>query len=168
MQAKAKAENDSIVLYDMNDAAYFGETLHTLSFSEAVHGLGIMCDYKIIVLTISEDHINKYFQKQLADANINLRVDDAAKIVGCWLALAKQDTQEDLSHDPDPMRRAVAFCQVIEVNKGAKTHKVSSKNIANMFQAVVDGYRTALLKENPTTKRPSANWYAKQPTLTAA
>jgi predicted helicase len=149
VQAKAKAENDSIVLYDMNDAAYFGETLHTLSFSEAVHGLGILCDYKVIVLTISEDHISKNLQRLLADENNSLRVDDAAKIVGCWRALAKQDTQEDLSHDPDPMRRAVAFCQVIEVNKGAKTHKVSSKNIANMFQAVVDEYRAELLKENP-------------------
>lgn len=149
VQAKAKAENDSIVLYDMNDAAYFGETLHTLSFSEAVHGLSILCDYKVIVLTISEDHISKNLQRLLADENNSLRVDDAAKIVGCWRALAKQDTQEDLSHDPDPMRRAVAFCQVIEVNKGAKTHKVSSKNIANMFQAVVDEYRAELLKENP-------------------
>lgn len=149
VQAKAKAENDSIVLYDMNDPAYFGETLHTLSFSEAVHGLGILCDYKVIVLTISEDHISKNLQRLLADENNSLRVDDAAKIVGCWRALAKQDTQEDLSHDPDPMRRAVAFCQVIEVNKGAKTHKVSSKNIANMFQAVVDEYRAELLKENP-------------------
>jgi|JI6StandDraft_1071083.scaffolds.fasta_scaffold04374_4 predicted helicase len=149
VQAKAKAENESIVLYDMNDAAYFGETLHTLSFSEAVHGLGILCDYKVIVLTISEDHISKNLQRLLADENNSLRVDDAAKIVGCWRALAKQDTKEDLSHDPDPMRRAVAFCQVIEVSKGAKTHKVSSKNIANMFQAVVDEYRAELLKENP-------------------
>ncbi len=149
VQAKAKAETDSIVLYDMNDTAFFGETLHTLSFSEAVHGLGILCDYKVIVLTISEDHISKNLQRLLADENNSLRVDDAAKIVGCWRALAKQDTQQDLSHDPDPMRRAVAFCQVIEVNKGAKTHKVSSKNIANMFQAVVDEYRAELLKENP-------------------
>ena len=149
VQAKAKAENDSIVLYDMNDPAYFGETLHTLSFSEAVHGLGILCDYKVIVLTISEDHVSKNLQRLLADENNSLRVDDAAKIIGCWRALSKQDTQIDLSHDPDPMRRAVAFCQVIEVNKGAKTHKVSSKNIANMFQAVVDEYRAELLKENP-------------------
>jgi predicted helicase len=140
--AKVKAETDSIVLYDMNDPAYFGETLHTLSFSEAVHVLNILCDYKVIVLTISEDHISKHLQKSLADENNSLRVDDAAKIVGCWRALSKQDTQDDLSFDPDPMRRAVAFCQVIEVNKGAKTHKVSSKNIASMFQAVVDEYRT--------------------------
>lgn len=147
--AKAKAETDSIVLYDMNDPEYFGETLHTLSFSEAVHVLGILCDYKVIVLTISEDHINRNLQRLLADENNSLRVDDAAKIVGCWRALSKQDTKEDLSNDPDPMRRAVAFCQVIEASKGAKSHKVSSKNIADMFKAVVDEYRAELLKENP-------------------
>nr|WP_181375047.1 type ISP restriction/modification enzyme [Polaromonas sp. W10N]AWD72312.1 helicase [Polaromonas sp. W10N] len=147
--AKAKAENDSIILYSMDNAEFFGETLHTLSFSEAVHGLGILCDYKVIVLTISEDHINAKLQVLLKDGDNNLRVDDAAKIIGCWRALSKQDTQDDLSNDPDPMRRAVAFCQVIEVNKGAKSHKVSSKNIAQMFQAVVDEYRTELLKENP-------------------
>lgn len=147
--AKAKAETDSIVLYDMNDTANFGETLHTLSFSEAVHGLGILCDYKVIVLTISEDHISKNLQRLLADADNSLRVDDAAKIVGCWRALSKLDTQDDLSFDPEPMRRAVAFCQVIEVNKGAKTHKVSSKNIAAMFQAVVEEYQEELRKANP-------------------
>jgi predicted helicase len=147
--AKAKAETDSIVLYDMNEPAFFGETLHTLSFSEAVHVLNILCDYKVIVLTVSEDHISKNLQRLLADADNSLRVDDAAKIVGCWRALSKQDTQDDLSYDPDPMRRAVAFCQVIDINKSAKTHKVSSKNIASMFKAVVDEYRAELLKENP-------------------
>jgi predicted helicase len=146
--AKAKAENDSIVLYDMDNEEQYGKTLHTLSFSEAVKR-GILVDYKVIVLTVSEDHISKNLQRVLADENNSLRVDDAAKIVGCWRALSKQDTQADLELDPDPMKRAVAFCQVIEINKGAKTHKVSSKNIAGMFQKVVDEYRAALIKENP-------------------
>ena len=39
------------------------------------------------------------------------------------------------------MKRAVAFCQVIEHKKGSKTHKVSSKQIAGMFQAVVEAYQ---------------------------
>ena len=43
----------------------------------------------------------------------------------------------------DPMRRAVAFCQVIEHKKGAKVHKVSSKQIASMFQAVVEAYQAS-------------------------
>lgn len=149
VQAKAKAENESIELYSMDRVDYFGETLHTITFSEAVHNLKVLCDYKVIVLTVSEDHISKSLQKLLADEDNSLRVDDAAKIVGCWRALSKMDSQDDLANDPDPMRRAVAFAQVIEVNQGAKTHKVSSKNIAAMFQTVVDSYRAELLKENP-------------------
>ena len=39
------------------------------------------------------------------------------------------------------MRRAVAFCQVIEPAKNPKFHKVSSKNIAGMFQQVVEAYQ---------------------------
>ena len=146
--AKAKAEEGGIVLYNMDNEEQYGKTLHTLSFSEAVKR-GILVDYKVIVLTVSEDHISKNLQRVLADENNSLRVDDAAKIVGCWRALSKQDTQADLELDPEPMKRAVAFCQVIEINKGAKTHKVSSKNIAGMFQKVVDEYRAALIKENP-------------------
>jgi predicted helicase len=55
-KAMAKAETDSIALYSMNDEALYGKTLHTLSFSEAVHDLKILCDYKVIVLTVSETH----------------------------------------------------------------------------------------------------------------
>ncbi|QWY75693.1 MAG: hypothetical protein JVY19_04485 [Ferrovum myxofaciens] len=39
------------------------------------------------------------------------------------------------------MRRAVAFCQVIERAKEGKVHKVSSKQIAGMFQSVVEAYQ---------------------------
>jgi len=39
------------------------------------------------------------------------------------------------------MKRAVAFCQVIERHAGAKVHKVSSKQIAGMFEAVVNAYQ---------------------------
>ena len=149
VQATAKAEKEDIVLYSMDRTEYFGETLHTLTFSEAVHGLGILCDYKVVVLTINEDDVSRALQRTLADENNSLRVDDAAKIVGCWRALSKQDTQEDLSFDPEPMRRAVAFCQVIEAKSNGRTHKVSSKNIASMFQAVVDEYRESLIALNP-------------------
>ncbi len=48
-----------------------------------------------------------------------------------------------MTGDSDAMKRAVAFCQVIEVSKGAKTHKVSSKQISGMFQAVVEAYQAS-------------------------
>nr|VFK23275.1 MAG: Helicase conserved C-terminal domain-containing protein [Candidatus Kentron sp. LFY] len=75
-------------------------------------------------------------------------MDDVAKIVGCWKALCKHQTEEERRNpDPEPMRRAVAFCQVIEpatgkASKGiGNTHRVSSKQIAGMFQAVVAAYQ---------------------------
>ena len=138
--AKETAERDNVVLYDMNNKSQFGENLYVLSFSESVKR-GLLVDYKVIVLAVEESHVNRRIQKLLSDANNELRVDDASKIVGCWKALAKRGLAEELTGDHAPMKRAVAFCQVIERQKGAKFHKVSSKHIAEMFQAVVEAYQ---------------------------
>jgi len=139
--AKVSEERGEVTLASMDDERLFGKDLHVLTFSEAV-SRGLLVDYKVIVLTIDEAHISQRLQELLKDENNSLKVDDAAKIVGCWKALSKQMSEEskDLL-DPEPMRRAVAFCQVIEPNPGARTHKVSSKQIAAMFQAVVEAYQ---------------------------
>lgn len=138
--AKATAERDNVALCSMDDKALYGDELFVITFSEAVKR-GLLVDYKVIVLAVEETHVNRRLQDLLRDENNQLKVDDAAKIVGCWKALSKQGLTEDLVGDGDPMKRAVAFCQVIEVSKGAKTHKVSSKQIAGMFQAVVEAYQ---------------------------
>ncbi|SIT51320.1 Helicase domain protein [Paraburkholderia piptadeniae] len=138
--AKATAERDNVALCSMDDKALYGDELFVITFSEAVKR-GLLVDYKVIVLAVEETHVNRRLQDLLKDENNQLKVDDAAKIVGCWKALSKQGLTDDLVGDGDPMSRAVAFCQVIEVSKGAKTHKVSSKQIAGMFQAVVEAYQ---------------------------
>ena len=138
--AKAKAEQGSVALCSMDDEALYGPELHVITFSEAVRR-GLLVDYKVIVLSVEESHVSRRIQGLLKDENNQLKVDDAAKIIGCWKALAKQGLTEELNGDHEAMKRAVAFCQVIEVSKGAKTHKVSSKNIAGMFQAVVEAYQ---------------------------
>ena len=140
--AKAKAEQGSVALCSMDDEALYGQELHVISFSEAVRR-GLLVDYKVIVLSVEESHVSRRIQSLLKDENNQLKVDDAAKIIGCWKALAKQGLTEELNGDHEAMKRAVAFCQVIEVSKGAKTHKVSSKNIAGMFQAVVEAYQAS-------------------------
>ena len=140
--AKAVAERDNVALYSMDNEAWYGKQLFVITFSEAVKR-GLLVDYKVIVLAVEESHINRRLQKLLKDENNTLKVDDAAKIVGCWKALAKLGMHEDGSDTPEPMKRAVAFCQVIEPGKGGKTHKVSSKEIAGMFQAVVEAYQDA-------------------------
>jgi predicted helicase len=138
--AKASAEKDNVALCSMDDPALYGAELFVITFSEAVKQ-GLLVDYKVMVLAVEEKHVSRRLQRLLADENNQLQVDDAAKIVGCWKALAKHGTREELIGDADPMRRAVAFCQVIEVPQKAKAHKVSSKQISGMFQAVVEAYQ---------------------------
>lgn len=104
--------------------------------------LKLLTDYKVLVLAINSSHVSARIQGLLKDENNSLKVDDAARIIGCWKALSKQGVTEHLPGDEAPMRRAVAFCQVIEAQGGkGKTHKVSSKQIAGMFQKVVDAYQ---------------------------
>ncbi|MCK9391104.1 MAG: DEAD/DEAH box helicase family protein [Syntrophales bacterium] len=138
--AEAKAEIENVKLYGMNNEEWYGKELHVLTFSEAVK-FDLLVDYKVIVLAIEEAHVSRRIQSLLKDENNQLKVDDAAKIIGCWKALSKQGLTEALTGDAAAMKRAVAFCQVIEISKGAKTHKVSSKQIAGMFQKVVEAYQ---------------------------
>lgn len=173
--AKASADRGDVALASMDDESLFGKNLHTLTFSEAV-SRGLLCDYKVIVLTMDEHHVTRRIQSLLKDENNTIKVDDAAKIIGCWKALSKHQMKEGLDLDPEPMKRAVAFCQVIEPNTG-KTHKVSSKQIAEMFQAVVESYQEHendaddLVCEvqhvdgsmNATEKESKINWLKAQP-----
>lgn len=144
--AKASAEKDNVALCSMDDESLYGKELHVITFSQAVK-LNLLVDYKVIVLAIEETHVSRRLQTLLKDENNQLKVDDAAKIIGCWKALSKQGLTNDLAGDAAAMRRAVAFCQVIEISKGAKTHKVSSKQIAGMFQTVVEAYQEAESEE---------------------
>ena len=138
--AKAKAKTDDVTLASMDDENLYGKELYVITFSEAVKR-GLLVDYKVIVLAVDESHVNRRLQSFWKDENNQLKVDDAGKIIGCWKALSKQGLSEELVGDGDPMQRAVAFCQVIEISKGSKAHKVSSKQISGMFKAVVDAYQ---------------------------
>ncbi len=173
--AKVSAELGEVTLASMDDESMYGKDLFTLTFSEAVRK-DLLCDYKVIVLTMDENHINRRLQNLLKDENNSLKVDDAAKIIGCWKALSKQYMKEGQEFDPAPMQRAVAFCQVIEPNSG-RTHKTSSKQISQMFQAVVEAYQEGdedgehLICEaqhvdgsmNATEKEKKINWLKAQP-----
>ncbi|CAM1653688.1 DEAD/DEAH box helicase [Bartonella apihabitans] len=145
--AKRKAETEKIQPYSMNNPDLYGKDLYVLTFSEAVER-GLLVDYKVIVLTVEERLINRRLQNLLKDENNELRVDDAAKIIGCWKALSKQDLSESLKGDVSPMQRAVAFCQVIDRKK---SNKVGSLQIASMFQAVVEEYQRTANDEEETS-----------------
>lgn len=143
---------DGVTLCSMDDENLFGKELYTITFSEAV-SRELLVDYKVLVLAVEESVISRRLQETLKDQFNQLKVDDAAKIVGCWKALSKQGVTDSLIGDSDPMRRAVAFCQVIEKDYKGKNHKVSSKLIKDMFSAVVEEYKQAeiadLLEADP-------------------
>ena len=148
---------EGVVLYSMDDETHYGKEFFVLTFSQAVSD-GLLVDYKVIVLAIEESHIQRRIQNLLTDGNNELKVDDAAKIVGCWKALSKYGLNGEEGALYNPMRRAVAFCQVIEKEYKGSKHKVSSKLIAEMFQAVIEEYRQKeteeWLKGNPGLPLP--------------
>jgi len=135
-------QTENVTLCSMDDASLYGEELYVITFSEAV-ARKLLVDYKVIVLAVEETHVNRRLQSLLKDADNSLKVDDAAKIVGCWKALSKQGLYEVAGQEANPMKRAVAFCQVIEKEYKGKNHKVSSKLISEMFGAVVAQYQEA-------------------------
>jgi len=111
--AKAKAKAAEATYASMDDYQTFGEEFYRLRFYEAVNE-GLLSDYKVLILTVNEDAIASAFQQQLSDANGEIKLDDATKIVGCLNAFAKHDpTNEYFKTDKTPMKRVVAFSNTI-------------------------------------------------------
>ncbi|WP_435988512.1 DEAD/DEAH box helicase [Sulfitobacter sp. SH24] len=113
---KTRADEESAVLTSMDDEKLYGKTLLHKGFGWAVQK-GLLTDYKVIVLAMDEGLVSASVQKRLADENSELELDDATKIIGCYKALTKQDLRQDLSFDPQAMKRALAFCKSIAASK---------------------------------------------------
>ncbi|WP_086553154.1 DEAD/DEAH box helicase, partial [Acetobacter orientalis] len=138
--AQEKAIKEGAIVYGMNNEDIYGPEFHVITFSEAVRRK-LLVDYKVIVLAVDEDTVSRSVQKLLDDPDNGLTVSDASKIIGCWKALSKVGLTLDDLDAPEPMKRAVAFCQVISPNYKGRTHKVSSIQISEMFQKVVEEYQ---------------------------
>ena len=133
---KSRAKDADAVLASMDDEELYGETLFTRGFSWAVEN-NFLTDYKVIVLAVDEAVVSTGVQRRLSDENSQLVLDDATKIIGCYKALLKTDLKDDLSFDPEPMKRALAFCKDIR----------SSKLIKQEFANVVEEYVGNLSEE---------------------
>lgn len=133
---KARAGQKNAILASMDDVETYGEELFRLGFGEAV-SRSLLTDYKVLVLTVSEDQIADQMQSSLAQDG-QLTLDDAARIVGCWNALAKRSVDTaDYGKDIQPMRTAVAFARDIK----------TSKRFASSFRNVAEDYRLTLTDE---------------------
>lgn len=131
--SKSQAEAGSAVLASMDDEALYGPEFHRLGFGKAVDQ-GLLTDYKVLILTVDEGVVAKTLQEGFAGGGSELNLDDAAKIIGCWNAMAKRTgTFADgsgFAEGEEPMKRAVAFARSI----------ADSKQIADRFNDIVDAY----------------------------
>jgi predicted helicase len=139
--SKSKAAQADAILCSMDDVSLYGEEIHRIGFGEAVEH-DLLTDYKVLILTLSDKDVPPAVQKMIADKTSEINADDASKLIGCINALSKQilgDKGILEASDPEPMRKAVAFCQTIAV----------SKKITSAFNTATDAYIGSL----PTEKK---------------
>ena len=128
--AKNRASEKDAILTSMDDQDTYGPVFFRLGFGQAVKE-NLLTDYKVIILTVSEEEVSGQYQA-IAEMGGELNLDTAAKLTGCWNALAKRKnpgSDVDYGEDHAPMRRAVAFCKDIK----------DSKQVTDQFPDLVNG-----------------------------
>lgn len=136
--SKSRAAQAEAVLCSMDDVTLYGEEIYRIGFGEAVEK-NLLTDYKVLILTLNQQDVPPAVQKMVANNN-EVNTDDASKLIGCINALSKQILGDEgiiKDTDPEPMRRAVAFCQSIDV----------SKKITSTFNAATEVYLSTLPAE---------------------
>lgn len=136
LETKSKAAQAEAILCSMDDPILYGEEIYRIGFGEAVEK-DLLTDYKVLILTLNDKDVPPAVQKMIADKESEITTDDASKLIGCINALSKQFLGEMgilEKTDPDPMRKAVAFCANID----------TSKKITATYNTATDAYINSL------------------------
>ena len=145
---KSRAAQAEAVLCSMDKVEQYGEEIYRIGFGEAVEK-DLLTDYKVLILTLNENDVPPAVQKMIMDKESEINTDDASKLIGCINALSKQILGDEgiiKETDPEPMRRAVAFCQSIK----------ASQKITNTFNVASESY----IAELPEDKQGSMQMIA--------
>ena len=117
--SKSKAKESEAYLCSMDDKNLYGEEIYRIGFGKAVEN-NLLTDYKVLILTLNSSQIPRELQAIIANGESEFKVDDATKLIGCINGLSKQILETEgiiKSTDPEPMKRAVAFCRDIKTSK---------------------------------------------------
>lgn len=135
--SKRKAQEASATIASMDDEKIYGKEIYRIGFGMAVEQ-GLLSDYKVMILTLSESDVTPEVQKVLANTEQEIvGMDDVSKLIGTINAMSKQIISETGSvtvNDPEPMRRAVAFVPNIK----------TSRKITNTFNEIADTYHESV------------------------
>lgn len=131
--AKKNAKDKSILLSSMDDHSKFGEVFYRMGFGQAV-SQGILTDYKVMVLAVDEEAIQKDMQQMLSDPDNGLNIDDVGRIIGIWNGMMRRNGYKNpivnSPFDGLPLERAIAFTRTIK----------DSKKVTEQFETVVNEY----------------------------
>lgn len=144
--AKIKASEKDCILCSMDDKALYGEEFYRVNFSYAVQN-GLLTDYKVLVLTVSEDDVPDNIKRDITNSITELNFDDTSKLIGVINGLSKMiqgDDHRTWDADPRMMRRAVAFCSSI----GSETKAGTSKYVTSVLPRISAQYEENLDAES--------------------
>ena len=163
--ARSRAGELATTLCSMDDEDRYGPVLHETRFGDAVDR-DLLSDYRVIVLTVPESLAAGIRIRNFAEGT-QLTIDEQGRMIGCLRALAKTDADEFPEDDRVPMRRAIAFCNLVESSKRleerihdvadayAETYgnghapAVSARHVDGTFNATARGDALAFLEEAP-------------------
>ena len=118
-QEKIKAKvGDS--LYDMSDEKNYGPEFHKLSFHDAVRKYHALSDFKVKVVAISADKVDREFQKSVAGEEMSMPLDERTLLAGIWHglnypnSLYNEKTGKWWEGKPKLLQRVIAFANRID------------------------------------------------------
>lgn len=161
--SKSKAKESEAYLCSMDDKNLYGEEIYRIGFGKAVEN-NLLADYKVLILTLNSSQIPRELQAIIANGESEFKVDDATKLIGCINGLSKQILETEgiiKSTDPEPMKRAVAFCRDIKTSKRITNNlnnyskdyisslkEEAKKKMVDIFSKHIDGGMNALERED--------------------
>lgn len=144
---KKNAEEKDFILWSMDDESIYGKEFYRIGFGKAV-SLGLLTDYKVLVLTVSEDELSEDLKAGIKK-DTELNADDYTKLVGCVNGLSKRikgDNGATIQEDPSKMHRAVVFCS--SINRGKRsTGGICSTEFAEEFPKIAKLYKNDVQEE---------------------
>lgn len=154
--AKIKASEKDCILCSMDDENIYGKEFYRVNFAYAVTN-GLLTDYKVLVLTVSEEDIPTNLQTEIKlGLRTELNYDDTAKLIGVINGLSKiirGDDGRTWSADPCKMKRALAFCSAIgDVNKTG-----TSKNVTAILPEIDRKYKEQIVTEDERNRVVNIN-----------
>ena len=163
--ARNRAGELATTLCSMDDEDRYGPVLHETRFGDAVDR-DLLSDYRVIVLTVPERLAAGIRIRNFAEGK-PLTIDEQGRMIGCLRALAKTDADEFPEDDRVPMRRAIAFCNLVESSKmlenrihdvaeayaetygNGQAPAVAARHVDGTFNAAARGDALAFLDEAP-------------------